>query len=93
MNIYSKSLCKEKIYRNLNMIKQGVIMNDWQLYEYYLSIPLSTIIQRSWIYPKYVKIIGRSIAGPHPHMHLDFCNFLDLINNDIFFHDKLNKKS
>lgn len=56
-------------------------MNDIQLYEYYLTIPLSTAVKHSWIYPKYVKIIGRSICCPHPHRYLSFNEFLDVIDS------------
>ena len=34
-------------------------MNDIQLYNYYLTIPLSTINKHSWIYPKYVLDISK----------------------------------
>ena len=56
-------------------------MNDIQLYNYYLSIPLATITKRSWIYPKYVKITGRSICCPHPHRYLSFNEFVDVVDN------------
>ena len=56
-------------------------MNDIQLYKYYLTIPLATAVKHSWIYPKYVKIIGRSICYPHPHRYLNFNEFLDVIDN------------
>ena len=56
-------------------------MNDIQLYNYYLLIPLATRIKHSWIYPKYVKILGRSICYPHPHRHLSFEEFLDVIDD------------
>jgi len=51
-------------------------MNDIQLYNYYLSIPLATVTRHSWIYPKYVKITGKSITGPHPHRYLSFNEFM-----------------
>lgn len=56
-------------------------MNDIQLYNYYLSIPLSTIQVHSWIYPKYIKITGFSIIEPHPHRYLSFEEFLDKIDD------------
>ena len=56
-------------------------MNDIQLYKYYLTIPLSIDVKHSWIYPKYVKITGRSICCPHPHRYLSFNEFLDVIDN------------
>lgn len=56
-------------------------MNDIQLYKYYLTIPLSTATKHSWIYPKYVKITGRSICCPHPHRYLSFDEFLDVVDN------------
>ena len=56
-------------------------MNDIQLYNYYLTIPLSTIQNESWIYPEFVKITGFSIIEPHPHRYLSFEEFLDVIDN------------
>lgn len=56
-------------------------MNDIQLYNYYLSIPLATPIKHSWIYPNYVKIVGKSICYPHPHRYLSFEEFLDVIDD------------
>ena len=56
-------------------------MNDIQLYNYYLTIPLSTVKVHSWIYPKYVKITGFAIIEPHPHRYLSFEEFLDVIDN------------
>ena len=56
-------------------------MNDIQLYNYYLTIPLSTIQNESWIYPKFVKITGFSIIEPHPHRYLSFEEFLDIIDS------------
>lgn len=56
-------------------------MNDIQLYNYYLSIPLATPIKHSWIYPNYVKIVGKSICYPHPHRYLSFEEFLDKIDD------------
>ena len=61
-------------------------MNDIQLYNYYLSIPLATIAKHSWIYPKYVKITGKSITGPHPHRYLSFNEFTEVkedFENDV----------
>lgn len=56
-------------------------MNDIQLYSYYLSIPLSTPGKKSWIYPNYVKITGRSISEPHPHRYLSFEEFIEIMDN------------
>lgn len=56
-------------------------MNDIQLYNYYLTIPLATAVKRSWIYPKYVKITGRSISYPHPHRYLGLNEFLDIVDD------------
>ena len=61
-------------------------MNDIQLYNYYLSIPLATITKHSWIYPKYVKITGKSITGPHSHRYLSFNEFTEVkedFENDV----------
>lgn len=61
-------------------------MNDIQLYNYYLSIPLATITKPSWIYPRYVKITGKSITGPHPHRYLSFNEFMEVkedFENDV----------
>lgn len=56
-------------------------MNDIQPYNYYLTIPLATTTKSSWIYPKYVKITGRSICYPHPHRYLNLDEFLDVIDD------------
>lgn len=64
-------------------------MNDLQLWNYYLSIPLATPSKHSWIYPDFVKITGRSICYPHPHKHLNFEEFLDVIDE---FKSKLKVK-
>ena len=66
-------------------------MNDVQLYKYYLTIPLDTIFKRSWIYPKYVIITGRSFCRPHPHRHYSFEEFLDKLYSDSEFKKKLLK--
>ena len=60
-------------------------MNDLQLYQYYLSIPLSKIGNRTRIYPKYVKITGRSFMPPHPHRHFSFEEFIDKLYEDTDF--------
>ena len=57
-------------------------MNDLQLYQYYVSIPLATWYQRSRIYPKYVQITGRSVFGPHPHRHYSLEEFIDKLDDD-----------
>ena len=60
-------------------------LNDLQLYQYYLSIPLTTIDNRTRIYPKYVKILGRSMTTPHPHRHFSFEEFIDKLYEDTDF--------
>ena len=57
-------------------------MNDIQLYNYYLSIPLCTRHQQSRIYPKYVVITGRAFSHPHPHRHYSFEEFIDKLYQD-----------
>ena len=64
-------------------------MNDIQLYNYYLSIPLATTTRPSWIYPRYVKITGRSICCPHPHRYLSFNEFMEVKED---FESKIYKK-
>ena len=64
-------------------------MNDYQLYEYYLSIPKWSIQKRSWIYPEYVIRTGRSFAAPHPHRHYTFEEFIDKLYSDPEFKKKL----
>lgn len=66
-------------------------MNDVQLYEYYLSIPLWSFRNPSWIYPKYVVITGRSFAPPHPHRHYSFEEFITKLEDDFEFKNKLLK--
>ena len=53
-------------------------MNDLQLYYLYLSIPESTITEKTWIYPNYVVRTGSSITSPHPHRHYNFEEFIEL---------------
>lgn len=64
-------------------------MNDLQLFYYYQTIPLDTITKRSWIYPKYVVITGRSFCRPHPHRHYTFEEFFDKLYSDPEFKKKL----
>ena len=64
-------------------------MNDLQLFYYYQTIPLDTITKRSWIYPKYVVITGRSFCRPHPHRHYNLDEFLDKLYSDPEFKKKL----
>lgn len=64
-------------------------MNDFQLYEYYLSIPLWTVWNPSWIYPNYVVITGRAFSAPHPHRHYSFEEFIDKLYSDPEFKKKL----
>lgn len=66
-------------------------MNDWQLYQYYLTIPLSTVGHRTWIYPKYVRLTGRGFAFPHPHRHFNFEEFIDMLYKDNEFKLRLSK--
>jgi hypothetical protein len=57
-------------------------MNDLQLYELYLSIPLCEVGKPSRIYPKFVKKLGRSFCHPHPHRHYYFNEFVDELENN-----------
>lgn len=65
-------------------------MNDVQLYNYYLSIPLWTIQNQSLIYPDYVKLTGRAFKAPHPHRHFSFEEFVDKLDSDEKFRQLLN---
>lgn len=60
-------------------------MNDLQLYELYLSIPLCEVDKSSRIYPKFVKRLGRSFCHPHPHCHYSFNEFVDKLSEDPLF--------
>ena len=60
-------------------------LNDLQLYELYCSLSLATVTDKSRIYPKYVKITGRSFSHPHPHRHFTFEEFIDKLNEDSHF--------
>lgn len=77
-----KCIAKEEIEKNRISAYHSFHLNDLQLYELYCSIPLATIMDKSRIYPKYVKIIGRSITSPHPHRHFMFEEFIDCLNKD-----------
>lgn len=66
-------------------------MNDLQLFYLYLSIPLWTVDNPSWIYPKYVVITGRSFAAPHPHRHDNFEEFIDKLYSDKNFRNLIEK--
>ena len=66
-------------------------MNDVQLYNYYLSIPLWTIQNQSWIYPDYVKLTGRAFRAPHPHRHYSFEEFIDKLHSSTDFYILLTK--
>ena len=68
-------------------------MNDLQLYEYYLSIPLARPGERTRIYSKYVAIIGRAFCHPHPHRHYTFSEFVDKLNADPEFKKVLLKSN
>lgn len=73
-----------KLIKNLKM-------NDLQLFYLYLSIPESTITEKSWIYPNYVVITGSSITSPHPHRHYNFEEFIDKLYSDKNFRNLLEK--
>jgi hypothetical protein len=66
-------------------------MNDIQLYNYYKSIPLASRGNHSWIYPTYVVITGRGFCYPHPHRYFTLEEFLDKIEEDKEFYERLNK--
>ena len=57
-------------------------LNDLQLYELYCSLPLATRTDKSRIYPKYVKITGRSFSHPHPHRHFTVEEFIDCLDKN-----------
>lgn len=57
-------------------------LNDLQLYELYCSLSLATRTDKSRIYPKYVKITGRSFSHPHPHRYFTFEEFIDCLYKD-----------
>lgn len=77
-----KHITKEEMKKNRISAYHSFHLNDLQLYELYCSIPLATISNRGRIYPKYVKIIGRSCTGPHPHRHFTFEEFIDCLIED-----------
>lgn len=82
-----KRISKEEIEEKRISSYSPLNINDWQLYELYCSIPLATVSNRGRIYPKYVKIIGRSFAGPHPHRYFTFEEFLDCLTKNKDFKD------
>lgn len=59
-------------------------MNDWQLYELYISIPLRPEGLKLWsrLYPKYVVITGRAFSAPHSHRYYTLEEFVDKLNED-----------
>lgn len=61
--------------------------NTLQLYELYRSIPLSSPGNLTRIYPKYVKITGRSFSPPAPHEYLTFTDFIVKLEEDEEFID------
>lgn len=65
---------------------------DIILYYKYRQINLPDIFNSSWIYPKYVKITGRTIAGPHPCRHLTYNEFRAIFYTDEFFRNKIMEK-
>ena len=85
MEIFNKNIfIKKKGFKNTILYYSSFQMNDWELYELYCSLPLATINDKGKIYPKYVKIIGRSCMSPHPHRHFTFEKFITCLygNND-----------
>jgi hypothetical protein len=70
-------------------------MNDLQLFELYLSIPLTPTGPLSWsrLYPKYVVITGRSFSAPHPHRHYTLEEFLDKLYEDPNFKNVILNKN
>ena len=81
----------DKKYKEF-MDNQNYNLNDLQLYQLYLSIPLWTIDNPSRIYPKYVVITGRSFAAPHPHRHYEFDEFIDKLYKDDKFRSVIENK-
>lgn len=67
-------------------------MNDVQLYDYYLSIPLATLLTDSPIYPEYVVITGFSCHSPHPHRYYSFEEFVEALETKEGFREFLEKK-
>lgn len=82
-----KGLERSEDKRSFN--KNYIIMNDIQLYNYYLSLPKDTPNFRGKIYPKYCVITGYSIT--HPHRHYSFEEFIDKLDKDKSFRDFLIK--
>lgn len=74
------------------MDNQNYNLNDLQLYQLYLSIPLWTVDNPSRIYPKYVVRTGRSFSAPHPHRHYEFDEFIDKLYEDDKFRSVIENK-
>lgn len=56
-------------------------MNDIQLYDYYLTLPLNKSFREdNALYPKYVKMIGHAEGCRNPHRHYTFAEFIDKLN-------------
>ena len=75
-------ISKEEIVEKRISAYSSLPLNDLQLYELYCSLPLATRTDKSRIYPKYVKITGRSFSHPHPHRYFTFEEFIDCLYKD-----------
>ena len=75
-------LSKEEMDKNRISAYSSLLLNDLQLYGLYCTTPLVTRTDKSRIYPKYVKITGRSFSHPHPHRHFTFEEFIDCLYKD-----------
>ena len=75
-------ISKEEIVEKRISAYSSLPLNDLQLYELYCSLPLATRTDKSRIYPKYVKIRGRSFSHPHPHRYFTFEEFIDCLYKD-----------
>lgn len=63
-----------------------------ELYEFYLSIPLTTIHLTTCIYPEYVVITGYSFCHPHPHRYFTIEEFKEKLQSSNGEFEKLLKK-
>ena len=77
-----KRITQEEIAEKRISAYSSLPLNDLQLYELYCSLPLATRTDKSRIYPKYVKITGRSFSHPHPHRYFTFEEFIDCLYKD-----------
>lgn len=65
-------------------------MNDYQLYQFYLSKPLATSDNLTDLYlRKYCIRTGRAFSAPHPHRHYSFEEFIDKLYTDPKFKEFL----